>query len=207
MLRTALVATVMAAVALAPIAGQVPPLGGAQAYTADLTARRAKTMATIGSDTVLVMWSAPQRLYSDDVHYEYRQESNLLYLTGIDQPATILVLVPAAKSQKAHLFVRRGDPLRELWSGHTLTAEEVTVRSGIPQVHLQRDGRDLRMDLPITLKEALDGAKVEVPTLDGAVTLTVPPNSNSFRPKHCYRNCTNVIQKLMRALTTTILAA
>ncbi len=138
MLRTALVATVMAAVALAPIAGQVPPLGGAQAYTADLAARRAKTMATIGPDTVLVMWSAPQRLYSDDVHYEYRQESNLLYLTGIEQPDTILVLVPAAKSQKAHLFVRRGDPLRELWSGHTLTAEEVTARSGIAHVHLQR---------------------------------------------------------------------
>jgi Xaa-Pro aminopeptidase len=84
------------------------------------------------------MWSAPQRLYSDDVHYEYRQESNLLYLTGIDQPATILVLVPAAKSQKEHLFVRRGDPLRELWSGHTLTAEEVAARSGITNVHLQR---------------------------------------------------------------------
>ena len=109
----------MAAVTLVPIAGQIPPLGGAQAYTADLAARRAKTMATIGSDAVLVMWSAPQRLYSDDVHYEYRQESNLLYLTGIDQPGTILVLVPGAQSQKEHLFVRRGEPLRELWSGHT----------------------------------------------------------------------------------------
>ena len=109
----------MAAVTLVPVAGQIPPLGGAQAYTADLAARRAKTMTAIGSDAVLVMWSAPQRLYSDDVHYEYRQESNLLYLTGIDQPDTILVLVPGAKSQKEHLFVRRGEPLRELWSGHT----------------------------------------------------------------------------------------
>ena len=139
MLRTAFVATVVAAVALVPIAGQIPPLGGAQAYTADLAARRTKTMATIGSNTVLVMWSAPRRLYSDDVHYEYRQESNLLYLTGIDQPDTILVLVPAAKSQREHLFVRRGDPLRELWSGHTLTADEVTARSGILNVHLQRE--------------------------------------------------------------------
>jgi Xaa-Pro aminopeptidase len=140
MFRTALVTTAMAAAALVPIAGQIPPLGGAQAYTADLAARRAKTMATIGSDAVLVMWSAPRRLYSDDVHYEYRQESNLLYLTGIDQPETILVLVPSATSQKEHLFVRRGDPLRELWSGHTLTADEVTARSGITNVHLQRDG-------------------------------------------------------------------
>jgi DnaJ-class molecular chaperone len=50
-----------------------------------------------------------------------------------------------------------------------------------PHAYLQRDGRDLRMDLPVTLKEAISGAKVEVPTLDGAVTLTVPPQSNSFR--------------------------
>jgi DnaJ-class molecular chaperone len=42
-----------------------------------------------------------------------------------------------------------------------------------------RDGNDLRLDLPITLKEAVLGGKVTVPTLDGQVALTVPPNSNS----------------------------
>lgn len=36
------------------------------------------------------------------------------------------------------------------------------------------DGRDLRLDLPITLYEAVLGGKVNVPTLDGAVELTVP---------------------------------
>lgn len=50
-----------------------------------------------------------------------------------------------------------------------------------PHPYLERDGRDLKMDLPVTLKEAINGAKVEVPTLDGAVTLTVPAHSNSFR--------------------------
>jgi DnaJ-class molecular chaperone len=50
-----------------------------------------------------------------------------------------------------------------------------------PHSYLQREGRDLRMDLPITIKEAMDGAKVEVPTLFGPVTLTVPANSNSLR--------------------------
>jgi DnaJ-class molecular chaperone len=42
-----------------------------------------------------------------------------------------------------------------------------------------RDGNDLRLDLPITLKEAVLGGKVTVPTLDGQVALTVPPGSNS----------------------------
>ena len=35
--------------------------------------------------TVLVQWSAPPRVFSRDVDYEYRQDSNILYLTGMDQ--------------------------------------------------------------------------------------------------------------------------
>ncbi|HEY4265187.1 MAG TPA: DnaJ C-terminal domain-containing protein [Micropepsaceae bacterium] len=50
-----------------------------------------------------------------------------------------------------------------------------------PHPYFERDGRDLRLDLPITLKEAVSGAKVPVPTLTGPVTVTVPPHSNSGR--------------------------
>ena len=42
-----------------------------------------------------------------------------------------------------------------------------------------RDGNNLRMDLPVTLQEAVLGGKVTVPTLSGSVALTVPANSNS----------------------------
>ncbi len=39
----------------------------------------------------------------------------------------------------------------------------------------RRDGGDLRTDVPITLYEAVLGAKVRVPTLDGSVELNLPP--------------------------------
>ena len=45
--------------------------------------------------------------------------------------------------------------------------------------YLTRDGNDLKMDLPVTLKEAVLGGKVTVPTLTGPVTMTVPPNANT----------------------------
>lgn len=48
-----------------------------------------------------------------------------------------------------------------------------------PHPWLTRDGNNLRMDLPVTLGEAVLGGKVNVPTLTGPVTLTVPPGSNS----------------------------
>jgi DnaJ-class molecular chaperone len=44
---------------------------------------------------------------------------------------------------------------------------------------MTRDGSDIRMDLPVTLKEAVLGGKVAVPTLTGTVALSVPPGSNT----------------------------
>ncbi len=43
------------------------------------------------------------------------------------------------------------------------------------------DGSDLRVDLPVALYEAVLGAKVRVPTLDGAVDLSIPKNTSSGR--------------------------
>ncbi len=45
--------------------------------------------------------------------------------------------------------------------------------------HFVRDGDHIRIDLPISLKEAVTGGKVKVPTVDGAVMLTVPPATSS----------------------------
>ena len=48
-----------------------------------------------------------------------------------------------------------------------------------PHPFISRDGADLRMDLPVTLKEAVAGGKVPVPTLSGTLSLTVPAGSNT----------------------------
>jgi len=48
-----------------------------------------------------------------------------------------------------------------------------------PHRFFSRDGDDIRIDLPISLSEAVLGASVRVPTADGAVMLTVPKGSSS----------------------------
>ncbi len=48
-----------------------------------------------------------------------------------------------------------------------------------PHRLFERDGDDLRVELPVTFAEATLGAEVEVPTLWGKVKLTVPPGSSS----------------------------
>lgn len=48
-----------------------------------------------------------------------------------------------------------------------------------PHPFMTRDGNDIRMDLPVTLKEAVLGGKVPVPTPSGTVSLSVPAGSNT----------------------------
>lgn len=53
---------------------------------------------------------------------------------------------------------------------------EVTVR---PHRIFERDGNDVHLEAPITLKEAVLGGKITVPTIDGDVAVTVPRGANS----------------------------
>ena len=50
-----------------------------------------------------------------------------------------------------------------------------------PHPLFKPDGADLRLDLPVTLYEAVLGGKVRVPTLDGAVDLAIPAGTSSGR--------------------------
>jgi len=50
-----------------------------------------------------------------------------------------------------------------------------------PHPHFKVDGNDLKLELPVTLYEAVLGGKVRVPTLTGAVELSIPKNTSSGR--------------------------
>jgi DnaJ-class molecular chaperone len=56
----------------------------------------------------------------------------------------------------------------------------VTVRF-VPHPLFKPEGADLRLDLPVSLDEAVLGAKIPVPTLSGKVQVTIPPHSSSGR--------------------------
>ena len=48
-----------------------------------------------------------------------------------------------------------------------------------PHPLFRRDGEDIHIELPVTLSEAVLGAKIEAPTIDGLVSLSVPEGSNT----------------------------
>ena len=68
----------------------------------------------------------------------------------------------------------------ETAAGHPPGDLLITVNIA-PHPFFKVDGSDLRLDLPITLYEAVLGGKVRVPTLGSAVELSIPKNTSSGR--------------------------
>lgn len=65
-----------------------------------------------------------------------RPNSDLFYLTGVEQEESILLLYPEAHDPKFReiLFVRESNPLLETWEGHKLTKGEAKAISGVARV-------------------------------------------------------------------------
>jgi Xaa-Pro aminopeptidase len=106
----------------------------ASEFSDDLAARRTRLLQRLGPDTMLVLLSAPARVYSGDVDYEYHQDPNLYYLTGITQEDSALVLMPGNTSRREILFIKDRNPEREHWTGRLLSREEARDRTGIATV-------------------------------------------------------------------------
>ncbi|WP_420336018.1 DnaJ C-terminal domain-containing protein [Roseibium sp.] len=96
------------------------------------------------------------------------------------------VTLPSGKTVNVTLpkGVEEGEKIRLKGQGHPGEhggpAGDVMVEVRIkPHKLFEMKGTDLHLDLPLTLYEAVLGAKVRTPTLSGAVNLTIPPNTSS----------------------------
>lgn len=70
---------------------------------------------------------------SGDQFYPYRQQSDLFYLTGINQEETVLLIAPAHPDPKMReiLFITETSEQMAVWDGSKLTKAEATRISGI----------------------------------------------------------------------------
>lgn len=79
--------------------------------------RRQAFVEEMQPDAVAVFPCKPVYNRNLDVDYGYRQESNFYYLTGFEEPESILFLDPSAPKHKYVLFVRKRDRRRETYDG------------------------------------------------------------------------------------------
>lgn len=71
--------------------------------------------------------SSPHSIRNGDVRHEYRQDSDLYYLTAFAEPSAVAVLVPDHPEFRYVLFVQSKDPQQEIWTGWR-AGEEGAVR-------------------------------------------------------------------------------
>src|SRR5690349_18673760 len=121
-LPLAILAVALAALSTNAVSLSAQPDSEVVALREDLKARRTRLMQKLGAGSMAILWSAPARVYSRDVDYEYRQDSDLLYLTGIEQPDTILVLLPGSPRRSEVLFISPSNPRQEHYVGKFLSA-------------------------------------------------------------------------------------
>ncbi|MDQ1589497.1 MAG: Xaa-Pro aminopeptidase [Pyrinomonadaceae bacterium] len=115
------------------------PLFDAQARVAELAARRARVANETGKQSLVVFFSGEPRVYTNDVDYEFRQENNLYYLTGLLQERATLVLIPGHTTTREILFIPRRNPAAETWTGHMYSPEEARSLSGIGEIWEARE--------------------------------------------------------------------
>lgn len=104
------------------------------ARLAELRARRERVSEQIGPNSLLILFSAEPKVYTNDVDYEFRQENNLYYLTNLKQQGATLVIMPGHTQHREILFLRKRNPAAETWTGHMYSPEEASRLSGITEI-------------------------------------------------------------------------
>lgn len=82
----------------------------------EFEARRTQLLEAMG-DGVAVFFAAPMAVRNHDVEHPYRQDSDFHYLTGLDEPQSVLVLTNQHPEHRFILFVRPRKREREIWDG------------------------------------------------------------------------------------------
>ena len=88
-------------------------------YTMEInySERRSSLSAKALEDSAIIVSSATVKSRISDTDYAYRQDSNFYYLSGYEEPDSLLLIRPSADKDKYIIFCRDRDPLREQWDG------------------------------------------------------------------------------------------
>jgi len=100
------------------------------------TQNRQRFIKAMKPGTIAIFNSNPVISENSDAVYNYKASSDVVWLSGIVQEKTMVILYPdnADKSAREILVIQRPDELLEKWNGHLLRKEEATAISGIKNV-------------------------------------------------------------------------
>ncbi len=87
-------------------------------------------MELMADNSIAILTAAPEQTRNRDIHYPYRQDSDLFYLTGFPEPEAVLVLVPGREHGECLIFCRDRNIEREIWDGYRAGPEGACEKYG-----------------------------------------------------------------------------
>jgi len=105
--------------------------------------RRRQLMRMAGDDAIVIVPAATERVRSRDTHFPYRQDSDLLYLTGFPEPEAVLALIPGRAHGESILFCRERDPEPEGGDGPRVGPEGAVDAFGLDDAYPITDLDDI----------------------------------------------------------------
>lgn len=96
---------------------------------------RAALAAVIGDGAIAVVPASAETVRNDDVHHDFRQDSDFHYLTGFHEPDAVAVITPGHTDGDFHLFVRPRDRETEIWTGYRTGTEGARTRFAADAAH------------------------------------------------------------------------
>jgi len=117
--------------------------------TPEYIKRRQQLMKMAGPNSITLLASRPQYLRNGDVHYAYRQDSDFYYLSGFNEPESVMVLLPDQKGAQQILFCRETDPKKIMWDGPMAGTQGVVDHHGFDAAY---DIQEIDQRMPGLLK-------------------------------------------------------
>ncbi|MBB5211181.1 Xaa-Pro aminopeptidase [Microbulbifer hydrolyticus] len=98
---------------------------------AEYARRRQRLIERLDDNSLAIVPAAREQLRSRDTYFPFRQDSDFSYLTGFDEPESLLVLVPGRERGETLLFCRERDAEKEMWDGPRLGPERAAEYCGL----------------------------------------------------------------------------
>lgn len=112
---------------------------------------RHKLKRELKPNSLVIVHSNDEMPRNGDQYFPFRQNSDLLYLSGIPQEKTILAICPdhPITAYREILFIIKSNEQLELWNGHKLTFEEARNISGIETIVWLDDFDEIYTELKV----------------------------------------------------------
>jgi Xaa-Pro aminopeptidase len=171
---------------------------------------RAKLIRKMKAGSLAIVNSNDEMPRSGDQTFPFRQNSDLFYLTGLDQEKCILTLCPGhpVESMREVLFTVRTSDLMVTWNGYKYTLDEARAVSGIKNVKWLDD-------FELTLKDQMSRVQTVYLNQNEYIKFTTDVPSRDLRfaselktdfPVHSYERLAPMITELRRVKETEEIA-